>query len=75
MITVAITMINGHSINVPAEDDAGVFAIVHCLQYGHGGGDYVKFKLRSGETVYINRNKVEYITVYKDNLEVKKWVI
>lgn len=74
MITVVITMINGHSINVPAEDDAGAFAIIHCLQYGNSG-DYVKLKLRSGETVYINRNKVEYITVYKDNLEVKEWVI
>ena len=72
MITVAITMVNGHSINVPAEDDAGVFATIHCLQYGSGGGCYVKLKLSSGETVYVNRNKVEYITVYKDNMEVKK---
>ena len=72
MITVAITMVNGHSINVPAEDDAGAFVIVHSLQYSSGGGSYVKLKLRSGETVYVNRNKVEYITVYKDNMEVKK---
>ena len=75
MIVVAITMINWYSINVPTEDDAGVFVIVHDLQYGNSGGDYVKLKLRSGEIVYVNRDKVEYITVYKDNVEVKKWVI
>ena len=75
MITVAITMISGDLIDIPVEDDAGAFAIIDCLQYGNSGGDYVKLKLRSGEIVYVNRDKVEYITVYKDNVEVKKWVI
>lgn len=65
MYTVAITLLNGHSVNVPAQDDRAKNDLIEMVLRG----PVVTVYLRSGEEVHIITDKVSYITVYK---EVKK---
>lgn len=65
MYTVAITLLNGHSVNVPAQDDRAKNGLIEMILKG----PVVTVYLRSSEEVHIITDKVSYITVYK---EVKK---
>lgn len=66
MFTVAITLMNGHSVNVRATEEKDAIDIVSLLSKEK----IVHVKLRSGESVYIFSEKVAYVTLYKE--EAKK---
>ena len=66
MFTVAITLMNGHSVNVRAIEEKDAIDIVSLISKEK----IVHVKLRSGESVYIFSDKVAYVTLYKE--EAKK---
>lgn len=62
MYTVAITLLNGHSVNVPSHDDKSKNDLIEMILRG----PVVTVYLKSGEEVHIITDKVSYITVYKE---------
>ena len=62
MFTVAITLMNGHSINVGPTTKDYIDNLVQRLFRG----PVVAVNQRSGELVYIFADKVAYVTVYEE---------
>ena len=62
MYTVAITLLNGHSINVSMPTDEEKNKLIERLF----SSNLTSVRLRSGEEVIIVTDKISYITVYTE---------
>ena len=62
MYNIAITLINGHSINVPVKDKIEESSLINSVL----SRPYIRVKIRSGDEILIITNKVSYVTIYKD---------
>lgn len=62
MYTIAITLVNGHSINVRVKEAEDKIALIHDIKFSKT----VKVKMSTGEEVHIFSDKVSYITVYEE---------
>lgn len=62
MYTVAITLLNGHSVNVPMPTDEEKNQFIETVL----SKQIVSVRIRSGEQIFIITDKISYITVYKE---------
>lgn len=63
--TLAITLMNGHSINVRLDETEPAYSLVDRIL----SGPVVTVNQRSGESVYIFTDKVAYVTVYEEEVK------